>query len=116
MILQDHLHCIWTVPPDDSNFSRRRQLIEADSSVDCQYSLANTLRLQKPNSAFLVTAVLGAWRFGISRDFTSHVNYINPASAPTTIMSGALDLLVDLAADLDGNISSMKEWLRPAAV
>jgi putative transposase len=32
VVLPDHLHCIWTMPPNDSNFSERWQLIKADFS------------------------------------------------------------------------------------
>lgn len=32
VILPEHLHCIWTLPPDDSDFGTRRGLIKADFS------------------------------------------------------------------------------------
>lgn len=32
VVLPDHLHCIWTLPPDDSDFSTRWGLIKADFS------------------------------------------------------------------------------------
>ncbi len=32
VILPDHLHCIWTLPPDDTDFSRRWSLIKAQFS------------------------------------------------------------------------------------
>jgi putative transposase len=28
VVLPDHLHCVWTLPPDDSNFSTRWRLIK----------------------------------------------------------------------------------------
>ncbi len=33
-LLPDHLHCLWTLPPDDADYSRRWQRIKAGFSKD----------------------------------------------------------------------------------
>jgi putative transposase len=33
VVLPDHLHCIWTLPPEDSDFSARRHDIKARFSA-----------------------------------------------------------------------------------
>ena len=32
VVLPDHLHCVWTLPPDDSDFSTQWRLIESGRS------------------------------------------------------------------------------------
>ena len=32
VVLPDHLHCVWTLPPNDSNFSMRWRLIKSGFS------------------------------------------------------------------------------------
>ena len=34
-LLPDHLHCIWTLPPDDANFSARWAIIKRHVSKCC---------------------------------------------------------------------------------
>ena len=43
VVLPDHLHCVWTLPPDDFNFSLRWRLIKSAFSRDlpkCEYRSA----------------------------------------------------------------------------
>ncbi|WP_455205174.1 REP-associated tyrosine transposase [Kaarinaea lacus] len=35
VLLPDHLHCIWTLPVNDANFSQRWALIKRKVSVKC---------------------------------------------------------------------------------
>ena len=35
VILPDHIHCIWTLPPDDLDFSTRWRLIKSHFSRNC---------------------------------------------------------------------------------
>jgi putative transposase len=36
VLLPDHLHCVWTLPEDDANFSVRWSLIKHDVSFACR--------------------------------------------------------------------------------
>jgi putative transposase len=36
VLLPDHLHCIWTLPPDDANFSMRWAVIKRLVSLSCK--------------------------------------------------------------------------------
>jgi putative transposase len=47
VILPEHLHCIWQLPPDDSDYSTRWRLIKARFFNG--YT-KNRAHLQKPNS------------------------------------------------------------------
>ncbi len=38
VLLPDHLHCIWTLPDDDADFSQRWALIKRKVSVNCRES------------------------------------------------------------------------------
>jgi putative transposase len=47
VVLPEHLHCVWTLPPDDSNFSLRWRLIKSGFSR----ALPKTERLSKVRQA-----------------------------------------------------------------
>ncbi len=35
VVMPDHLHCIWTLPPDDADFSSRWRLIKSAFTKHC---------------------------------------------------------------------------------
>ena len=39
VVMPDHLHCIWTLPPDDADFSTRWRLIKTWFSKPCDVGL-----------------------------------------------------------------------------
>jgi len=54
VVMPDHLHCIWTLPPDDTDFSTRWRLIKTWFSKHCQDTLwrtPDTARLKKGEQA-----------------------------------------------------------------
>lgn len=67
VILPEHLHCIWQLPPDDTDYSTRRRLIKARFSMaipKTERISKNRAHLQKPNPQIrtwhLATKLLGA--------------------------------------------------------
>ena len=79
VVLPDHLHCMWTLPPGDADYSRRWNLIKR------LVSQAASAGLQKHLSASRRTrGELGLWqrRFWEHQirddlDFERHANYIH---------------------------------------
>ncbi len=76
VVLPDHLHCVWTLPPDDSNFSLRWRLIKSGFSR----SLPKTERRSEIRKA---AGERGIWqrhyREHVIRDdsdFQRHVDYV----------------------------------------
>jgi putative transposase len=54
VILPDHIHCIWTLPPEDLDFSGRWRLIKSHFSRNCHgryHGERSTSRLQKQERA-----------------------------------------------------------------
>ena len=79
-----HLHCIWTLPDGDADFSTRWRLIKSDVSRHCteQYKRQrSSSRLAKGEQAIWQRRF---WEHQIrdDRDFMQHVDYIhyNPVS------------------------------------
>lgn len=84
VILPDHLHCIWTLPEGDADFSSRWRRIKGEFSRQCpeRYKrLRSTSRLRKGEQAIWQRRF---WEHQIrdEADFTHHVDYIhyNPVS------------------------------------
>ena len=79
ILLEDHIHCIWTLPEDDNDFSMRWQLIKGYFSRKCDdkyKGLPSVSRLEKGEQ--------GVWqrRFWEHQirdevDFVRHVEYIH---------------------------------------
>jgi putative transposase len=81
ILLPDHMHCIWTLPQDDTDFSSRWRLIKSDVSKTCreQYHQQDLLSPSKKKHR---EATLWQRRFLEHRirnedDFSSHVDYIH---------------------------------------
>jgi putative transposase len=77
VILPDHLHCIWTLPPGDSDFSTRWSLIKGNFSRSIEKG-------ERVSESRLKRGERGLWqrRFWehLSRDeddFRRHANYIH---------------------------------------
>jgi len=79
VFLPDHIHCLWTLPENDNDYSRRWRLIKSYFSKQCQNSHARLLtpsRLRKGEQAFWQRRF---WEHTIvdEADFVSHVDYIH---------------------------------------
>lgn len=79
VILPDHLHCIWTLPTDDQDFSTRWRLIKTWFTK--HYQLESSL---KPNAARIKKQQQALWQHRFwehvlrdEHDYENHVNYIH---------------------------------------
>jgi putative transposase len=77
VVMPDHLHCIWTLPPDDADFSSRWQAIKASFSRGVPFSEHLSERRQAKGER-------GVWQRRFwehvirdERDFERHVDYIH---------------------------------------
>jgi putative transposase len=77
VILPEHLHCLWTLPPDDDNYSARWMLIKRNFSLNAPKTEAiKSTRLRKRER--------GIWRRRFwehcirdERDYLNHMEYIH---------------------------------------
>ncbi len=79
VLLPDHLHCIWTLPKDDHDFSMRWRLIKSYFSRNCsdRYDgITYKSRRSKQERAFWQRRF---WEHTIrdDQDFAKHVEYIH---------------------------------------
>jgi putative transposase len=79
VVLPDHLHCIWTLPAGDANFSTRWRLIKTNfthSCPECYKRDRNGSRLHKKEQAIWQRRF---WEHQIrgERDFEKHIDYIH---------------------------------------
>jgi putative transposase len=80
VLLPDHLHCLWTLPVDDGDFSARWAMIKQHTSKLCREHLA----LRGPPASRYKRHELGLWqrrfwehRIRDGKDFSQHVDYIH---------------------------------------
>ena len=79
VIMPDHLHCIWTLPPHDLDFATRWRLIKTWFTKHCDPSLRappNKARQNKQEQAIWQHRY---WEHALrdEADFESHVDYIH---------------------------------------
>ena len=74
VILPDHLHALWTLPPDDSNYSIRWRNIKRSFTNKSHTALGNLQDKGKP-----ISWQNRFWEHRIrdERDFARHVDYIH---------------------------------------
>ena len=80
VVMPDHLHCIWTLPPpDDADFSTRWRLIKTGFTKHCPDILRRT-----PDTARLTKGEQAIWQHRYwehqirdETDFARHVDYIH---------------------------------------
>ena len=89
MLLPDHLHCIWTLPPNDGDFATRWWLVKAWFTRHCDPA-AHTA----PDRARAAKAQQALWQHRYwghllrdEADFNRHVEYIhyNPVNTDTRL-------------------------------
>lgn len=91
VVLPDHLHCIWTLPPGDDDFSNRWKAIK----IRFVQALPRTERRSKVRMA---KGERGVWRrrywervIRNERDYSRHVNYIHYKSVKHGLVRGLVD-------------------------
>lgn len=79
VVLPDHLHCIWTLPPGDADFSTRWRLIKTWFTKHCDQALRAA-----PNGIQTKRGEQAIWQHRYwehmlrdERDFERHVEYIH---------------------------------------
>jgi putative transposase len=81
VLLPDHIHCIWTLPPDDADFATRWNLVKRRTSGALKDSylsdgLMNPSKLSRRELTFWQRRF---WEHQIrdERDYETHVDYIH---------------------------------------
>jgi len=81
VLLPDHLHCIWTLPPGDADFSKRWGLIKRRVSLVCRdsYNRPEWLSSSKKKHRESTLWQRRFWEHQIRdhKDFNQHIDYIH---------------------------------------
>jgi putative transposase len=79
VILPEHLHCLWTLPENDADFSTRWRLIKSYFSRKClvYYSDEMTLSRQKKGEKSIWQRRFWEHQIRDDKDFINHVEYIH---------------------------------------
>jgi putative transposase len=79
VVLPDHLHCVWTLPPGDADFSTRWRLVKTWFTKHCD----STLRAEAAN-ARIARGESGLWQqrywehlLRDETDYRHHIEYIH---------------------------------------
>lgn len=79
VILPNHLHCVWTLPPGDADFSNRWRLIKSRFSRRCQIQYQGNISASRKSKNERAVWQRRFWEHLIrdDRDFINHVDYIH---------------------------------------
>jgi putative transposase len=79
VLLPDHLHCIWTLPEGDNNFSTLWRLIKSYFSRRCETILPEYISVSRRNKKERAIWERRFWEHLIKDelDFQNHVEYIH---------------------------------------
>jgi putative transposase len=79
VLLPDHLHCIWTLPAGDADFSMRWRLIKSDFTRRCKDRSRHVPLGSRRHKKERAVWQRRFWehRLRDDRDFTHHVEYIH---------------------------------------
>jgi putative transposase len=81
VLLPDHLHCIWTLPPQDADFAARWALIKRTVSVACGVSYRReswlTASKKKHRESTLWQRRFWEHEIRTDADYARHVDYIH---------------------------------------
>ena len=84
VVLREHLHCLWTLPNDDADFSMRWRLIKSEFSRRCRDDYKRNRTVSRVRKGEQAVWQRRFWEHQIrdERDFANHVDYIhfNPVS------------------------------------
>jgi putative transposase len=104
-MLPDHLHCIWTLPGGDENYSLRWKLIKSHVSRDCKehfiHSSDASLSNIKRRESVIWQRRFWEHRIRDDYDFETHMNYVhyNP------VKHGLCK------APMDWDFSTLRRWV-----
>ncbi len=79
VILPEHLHCLWTLPENDADFSNRWRLIKSYFSRQCQDKYQGKISTSRQHKGEKAVWQRRFWEHQIrdERDLVSHVEYIH---------------------------------------
>jgi putative transposase len=79
VLLPDHMHCIWTLPHEDRDFSKRWRLIKSDFSRQCAAQHKTTPSVSRQRKKEQAIWQRRFWEHQIRKetDFINHVEYIH---------------------------------------
>lgn len=81
VLLPDHLHCVWTLPPGDADFSLRWNLIKRFVTRDCGERLLKAEWINDSKRAHRESTLWQRrfWEHEIrdERDYRAHVDYVH---------------------------------------
>ncbi|WP_413167561.1 REP-associated tyrosine transposase [Capilliphycus salinus ALCB114379] len=79
VILPDHLHSIWTLPENDSDFSTRWRLIKSEFSRRCdsKYKQKSSLSRQRKNEQAIWQRRFWEHCIRDDKDLIQHIDYIH---------------------------------------
>ena len=79
VLLPEHLHCIWTLPEDDADFSNRWRLVKNYFSRRCQDKFHGNVSVSRQRKGEKAIWQRRFWEHQIrnDRDFAQHVDYIH---------------------------------------
>ena len=79
VLLPDHLHCIWTLPDGDRDFSRRWRLIKGHFTRRCDEKYKGSISLSRSKKKEQSVWQRRFWEHLIrdDKDFIGHVDYIH---------------------------------------
>jgi len=95
VLLPDHLHCIWTLPPDDANFSIRWAMIKRYVTKQCGSDLRRNDLMnkskQKRNESTLWQRRFWEHKISDERDYEIHMDYIHYNPVKHRIVNKVVD-------------------------
>lgn len=77
VVLPDHMHCIWQLPPTDDDFSIRWRLIKSGFSKSIQNSEPISVSRQKRQERGIWQRRFWEHRIRDDNDFARHMDYIH---------------------------------------
>ena len=94
VLLSDHLHAIWTLPPGDAAFGKRWGMIKAHVSRSCAYLIEHTSRVARHESnagkSIFGNDVFGNIKFAMKL-FQRCVDYIHYNPVKHNLLKSAKD-------------------------
>ena len=93
VILPDHLHCIWTLPPKDADFSTRWRLIKSWFSRNCHHKYQGIISDSRKKKQEKAIWQRRFWEHLIKdkKDFINHLNYIHYNPVKHALVSSVKD-------------------------
>jgi len=93
VVMPDHLHCIWTLPPDDADFAIRWRLIKTSFTRHCPpalHSVSSPARAAKGEQALWQRRY---WEHLLrdENDYALHVDYIHYNPVKHGLATSAID-------------------------